>query len=274
MILIAALLALPLAAHAADIPLSVGTLHIPEGYWPKDGRADLVVHFHGTAERARTALEQSGKDAALVAVVCNGLSNAYATPFRKDPKLFGNIIHEALAQVAKQCGVDEAKLGRLVVSSFSAGYGAVREILKSTGYVSQITDLVLVDTVYAGYAVEDGHNVVQPNDMASFVTAAHSAVRGEMNFWLTYSQVVPPGYASTSETAHYLADKVGLKIQPAEGEDAPGLTLTAKADKGGFHIRGYEGDDGPAHMKHLYALGFFYAKTSLPDRVQCDPTSR
>lgn len=259
-----ALFMLPLTAHGEPVALSTGSLLIPDGYGPKDGWVDLVVHFHGSPERVRDCFSRSGRDAAIVVVAYSGLSGVYSKPFREDRRLFARILSDAKRHIAEHAGVPRVHIRRLVVSSFSAGFGAVREILRDPSYAAAITDLVLVDTLYAGYAKQEGRDVVDPADMAPFEPFAQRAARGETTIWLTYSGVVPPGYASTFETADYLARKVGARIESAHGVDAPGLNLIASADLGGFHIRGYAGSDGPAHMKHLFALDFFYARTSLP----------
>jgi len=260
------LTALCVPAFAVEVPLSTGTLVVPEGYRPADRKVDLVVHFHGTAQRARECFERSGRSGALVAVVYNGLSRVYEKPFEDDPKLFARILREAKMKLAECLGVERVRLNRLVVSSFSAGFGAVRQILMDPSYANAITDLVLVDTLYAGYVTKDGKNYVSPRDVAPFEAFAERAARREKTVWLTYSQVVPPGYASTYETAQYLVDRVGGKLEPASGEDAPGFKLVSSADIGNFHVRGYAGDDGPAHMQHLFNMDLFYARTSLDAR--------
>lgn len=257
---IAALSAIQAASAAAPISLSTGHLYIPESYHPRGPEVNLVVHFHSSPERVRECLDRSGIDAALVTVSFDGLSGVYTRPFRDDPQLFGRIVDEAKSHIAKKLGVEQVTLRRLIVSSFSAGFGAVREILRSPEYSAAITDLVLADTLYAGYDARDGAKVVDPEDMAPFEPFVDMAARGEKTVWLTFSQVVPPGYASTRETAEYLLDKAGAKLEPASGEDAPGLRLNAAADVGRFHVRSYDGDDGPAHMKHLYSLDRFYAR--------------
>lgn len=247
-------------AGASPIPLSTGSLYIPDGYHPKNGVVNLVVHFHSSPERVRLCVEESGIGAALVTVAFDGRSGVYTRPFRADPGLFGKIIDEAKSEIAARFELDRVQVKRLAVSSFSAGFGAVREILRSPAYSEAITDLVLADTLYAGYVSTDGENRVDPADMAPFEDFIKEAAAGKKTVWLTFSQVVPPGYASTRETAEYLLDKVGAELEPASGEVAPGLTMNAKADVGGFHVRSCDGGDGPAHVKHLYALGALYSR--------------
>lgn len=249
---------------AAEIALSTGVVYIPDAYQPDDGRIDMVVHFHGAPEHVRDRFFESGRSAVLVAVSFKGLSEAYGKPFR-GTDLFRRVLGEATRRTADHFGLKRVKVRRLVLSSFSAGYGAIREILKLPGYQALISDVVLADSLYAGYVQVGGRNAVDPEDMASFVPFARRAAEGKATMFITYSGVIPPNYASTEETADYLIRQVGAKKVKASGESPPGMKLTAKADLGGFHVWGYAGDTGPDHMKHLHALGAWLRHTSLKE---------
>jgi len=263
-LIILLLLATQAAGEPFQVPLKVGTLFVPDNCHPVNGKVDLVVHFHGSPERMRQCLIESKKNVALVTVSYNGLSNVYTQPFVEDTMLFGKIIDEARTRLARHFFREKSiDIGRIVVTSFSAGFGAVREILKDPAYVGAISDLIMADSLYAGYVEEDGKNVVNPENMVSFEPIVRRATGGKSNVWLTYSEVVPGTYASTFETAEYLANKVGAKIEPASGTDATGMKLIGKADLKGFHVRGYAGNDGPAHMRHLLSIGVFLSWTAL-----------
>jgi hypothetical protein len=246
-----------------EIPLSTGTLYIPSAYRPDGDRTDIVMHFQGSPEVARDRFIESGRSAVLIAIYYPGLSEEYGRPFR-GTNLFRKILGEASRRTADHFGMKRVKIRRIVLSSFSAGYGSLREILKLKEYESLITDVILADSLYAGYIKVKGRDAVNPDNMTSFVPLAKRAARGEVNMWVTYSSVVPPGYASTGETADFLIKAVGAKKVPASGEDPPGMKLIAAADKGSFHVRGYAGDTGEEHMRHFHALDHWLARTSLP----------
>ena len=250
------------APAVTEIQLSTGTLYIPDAYRPSGDEIDLVVHFHGGPEFARDRFLESGRSAVLVAVSYKGLSKAYSAPF-EDRKLFRRILGEASRRTADHYGLKRVRIRKLVISSFSAGYGAVREILKSPEYRTLVTDIVLADSLYAGYVKADGRNAVDPGNMAPFVPFAELAAKSRTTMWITHSALIPGTYASTAETADYLIAKVGAKRIPAGGEDAPDLKLTSKADLNGFHVRGYAGTEGADHMRHLHALGVWLSRTSL-----------
>lgn len=260
------IVAMPAAAEPYETPLSTGKLFVPDGYKPTDGKIDLVVHFHGTADRVKKAFVESNRAAALVIVSWEGLSGVYSEPFTNDRKLFGKILADAQAKLAEHYGVKKIEIRRLVVTSFSAGFGAIKEILRDPEYLNKINDLIMLDSIHAGYIEENGKNAVNPENMPSFEAMAKRAAEGKATMWITHSEVVPGDYASTTECAEYLARKVGAKIVPASGEDAPGMKLLTKSDLKGFHVRGYAGDDGPAHWNHVYSVGAFLKWTALEER--------
>ncbi|MBI3881124.1 MAG: hypothetical protein HY301_13815 [Verrucomicrobia bacterium] len=251
-------------ADFAEVPLATGKLFIPTNWPPRDGRADLLVFFHGHPPLVCSDLARSGKSAALVVVNFNGLSAAYATPF-KDTNLFGKILAEARAKLAERAGRELAP-GRLGVASFSAGYGAVREILKQPRYFDSITDLVLLDSLYAGYAERDGLKVVEPEHVQDFIRFARCAADGQARMVLTHSAQVPGGYASTTETADAILAALGLARKPADGVDASGMGRDSTADAGGFHLRAFKGTGAQDHMNHLRHADAALALTSLPAR--------
>lgn len=244
------------------ITLSTGALYVPGEYRPTGNGVDLVVHFHGSPGFVRDRFLESGRSAVLVAISFKGLSRAYSAPF-EDKRLFRKVLGEALRRTGDHYGLKRVRIRKLVLSSFSAGYGAIREILKLHECQVLVTDIVLADSLYAAYAKADGHNVVDPADMAPFVPFADRAARGKATMWITHSAVIPGTYASTAETADFLIERVGANRVPAGGEDAPGLELTSSADLNGFHVRGYAGDTGPDHMRHLHALAVWLSRTSL-----------
>lgn len=249
------------AAEAKEIPITAGTLHIPETYRPHGDEIDVVFHFQGSPQIARDRFLESGKSAVLVTVYYPGLSEAYGKPYR-GTNLFRKQLGEVSRHTADHFGLKKVKIRRLVLSSFSAGYGSLREILKQP-HKSLVTDVILADSLYAGYVKVNGKDAVNPRDMTSFVPFAERAVRGEVNMLVTYSAVVPPGYASTQETADFLIAAVGAKKLSASGEGPPGMSLTAQSDLGNFRVLGYEGPDGPGHMKHFHALAYWLGMTSL-----------
>jgi hypothetical protein len=235
------------------VNLSVGQLFIPEGYRPTADAVHLVVHLHGSAKVAEENLVRSGWDAVLVTVVLNGLSAVYAAQFAK-PEAFAALLEEVPQQLRK-LGVAEApRIARVTVTSFSAGFGGVRELLKSEDLYQRIDTLAMADSIHTGFAGAPALRRVDPGAMAGFLRFARDAAEGKKTLVLSHSQIKPETYASTTETADYLLAQLGGQREAVDEEWAEGLRCTSRFGRGRLSVFGFAGDTGPAHMKHLHYL--------------------
>jgi hypothetical protein len=213
------------------------------------GEVDLLVHFHGDPATVRRNVEEARLAAVVVTVNYNGLSSVYAGPF-SDPGLFGELLDDALGRVRllPEFGA-EARWGRLAVSSFSAGYGAVRELLKSPDYREVIDGVLAADSLYASTDPRDASPVDE--QMADYKRYADLAVAGEKVFILTHTEVPTPTYESTRDTADELLKHLGIEPEGVDQRTPAGLHFVRHARRGGFTLWGSPGATGEAHMEHL-----------------------
>ncbi len=233
--------------------LTDGQLFVPAGYKPGADGSELILHLHG-GTAAEKALARSGRWAVLVSVVIPGLSSVYTERF-KTPQTFARILDETRAKL-KELGVaPEPRVRRVIVSSFSAGFGGVREMLKDPATFARIDALVMADSLYAGYAGDPARRQIDPKLMEGFVRFAREAAAGRKWFVLSHCDLQPDGYASTKETADYLIAQLGGKREAASGPwPAEGLTLTSRFRQGHFEVYGFAGTTGADHMRHLHGL--------------------
>ncbi len=231
-------------------------LVIPEHYEPRaDGVVDVLFHFHLGQRWVTEELRAAKVNAVLIHFSPGGLSSKYAEPFR-DEALFATILNEALTALQAEASIsDDARWGKLNVSSFSAGFGAVRELLKKPEYVERIDGILMVDSLYAGYEGDPAERVVAGRNMVGFRAYADRAAAGEKVLVITHTYIQPPGYAGTHETADDLIAHVGVESRSVR-ESGPGeLVIDRRAGRGGFHVFGTEGDTGPHHVQHLRQMG-------------------
>ena len=102
--------------------------------------------------------------------------------------------------------------------------------------------------------------------LAPFVEASRTARAGGPAFFLTYTQIATPGYASTSEVAGALLAELGVTAT-ASGEGADGslrFALLSSYEEGRLWIRGYAGADRDAHCAQLHLLPKVLRETVLP----------
>jgi hypothetical protein len=232
-------------------------LFVPEGYvLPEGGNVHLTVHFHTTEKYiVGEHLRRGMKEPLLIAHLGEG-SSTYAKPFM-DVDRFGRL----LANVADALsdGDVTAKIVQVDITSFSAGYGAVRELLKQDKYIALIRRVILADSLYASWdpASTQPGATSRPalENMAPFEKFVQMAARGEKTFVLTHS-FVPTPYANTAATASWIiglvgAEKVQLEVGSLPATVDPLFPLLYRADKGRLHIWGYGGEDMFAHLTHV-----------------------
>jgi hypothetical protein len=224
-----------------------------------DGSFRLLVHFHG-AEPVRRQLAPEGLDLVIAAVDAGIGSRAYDLALG-DPATFGRVIEAVEREVAAANHLPSAQARTIVLSSWSAGYGAVAQVL--TRGAPRVGAVVLMDSLYAGYT-GDGKEL-DPARVAPFLGAARAALAGGPAFYLTHTDIATPGYASTSEVASFLLGALGVATSPvAETDGAGPYPLRRMAEQGRLWIRGYAGADRGAHCAQLHLLPRVLKEAVMP----------
>ncbi len=227
--------------------LSQGQFIMPRrGGVRADGSFDLMVHFHGH-EAVRKEWVQV-MDGAMLAGIDLGLgSGPYESAFAS-PQAFEDLVASIERAVAKERGRSHAHVRHLGLSAWSAGYGAIQNILAQP-LGKRADTVILLDGLHAGYV--DGH--VDGRQIQAFVQEAKRAARSEVMFFFSHSSIIPPLYASTTETASWLIHEVGGVRRSAKrrNHEVMGLELISRFDRGEFHVRGYAGNDKADHCAHI-----------------------
>jgi hypothetical protein len=221
--------------------LSMGTLFVSAALAGKD-KIPVFVYFHGPGWIAEAAAARSGK-LAVISVQLGTGSAVYGKPFT-DARRLGQLIDEA----ARKAG---AKLDVVGLAGWSAGYGAVRAILRHEVYYKQIRWVVLLDGLHAGY-IKDKQP--RPADLDVFVHLAKDAAAGKKRFVVTHTRIEPGKYASTTECADYLLAQADVKRRDVTGPGPSRLPQQSEAKQKGLHIIGCAGTTAAAHVDHLHAL--------------------
>ncbi len=250
------------------------TLFLPDGWRVHpDGRAQLVVHFHTAAwftieEHLRRA--GTASTLPLLNFALGEGSATYGKPFQQ-PEHFQSWLRVVEKELVARGAPPHTRLVDVDVSSFSAGYGAVREILKLATNQVVIRRIVLCDSLYGGLATTNGlypNRLVQAEHIDPWRTFAQAAVRGEKTFLLTTSDIETPRYASTRECGSALAAAVGVtftNVSPNAGPAArePVHPLIRRADLGNFHVWNYAGTNAQAHLAHVRHLAELWQTLDL-----------
>jgi hypothetical protein len=241
--------------------VSMGQMIAPKaGGVRKDGGFDVIIHFHGH-EPVRKEFVKTSNGVVLVGIDLGIGSGAYQNGFAS-PQTFTRLITSIEAEMAKRSGNAKAHVRKLGLSAWSAGYGAIDQILRQTGG-KNVDAVILLDSLHAGYENEQ-QKTLKTLQLDPFVAFAKRAAAGKTFMFMSHSSIIPPGYASTTEVASYVLQKIGGKPQKAKREDVLGLDMIRKYDKSGFHARGYEGDDKPDHCAHLGLMAGIMKTHILP----------
>jgi hypothetical protein len=221
------------------------TLFIPAG-WKSTEKLKLTIHFHGAAWFAIDEHLRRGLSEPLVAVYVGEGSSVYQRAFANPdswPKLLSHVMAET--------GGDSIE--RVDVTSFSAGYGAVRELLKQPDPPKLIRRIVLADSMYASFTSTTDKTPLK-EQIDPYVEFARAAMRGEKGFVVTCSQVPTESYANSASCAQALVRAVGGSLVPwapgAPKTGYPDYQIRSTFSKGQFFVWAYEGVDAQAHMTH------------------------
>ena len=98
---------------------------------------------------------------------------------------------------------------------------------------------------------------VDSTQMQPFLDWAKLAVSGERSFLMTHSSVFPGTFASTTETAEYLLQTLGIRRQPMLAEGPVGMQQTSVAGRGKLRILSFAGNSAPDHVDHYHGMGMF-----------------
>ena len=236
-------------ANGDRIALPLAELFVPTGYQaPADGVVPISLHFQGGAKAAAENFMRSGQRGVLIASTLSGRSGAFSTPYR-DPAAFAQLLADGERALSQQQG-REVKFGAISISFFSAGYGAVRELLKDPTWFARIAILCSADSMYASVVAKDVR-APRIEDCEGFVRFAQAAARGEKTFVVAYG-MYPTDYASTSETARLLCASVDARMEASGAFTQRGVPIAREAHVGSFHCYEFAEATAGIHVDLLY----------------------
>lgn len=223
-------------------------LFIPDYYQaPTDGKFDLVFHLHSASWAAEDQVYKANANAILFNIHLGGFSSSYQNYF-VNQSYFQNILDTVTAILNRNGIISSPQIKHLIVTSFSAGYGGVREILKNSVYYNKINVLTLADGLHCNS--DSATKTIQMKDFLSFAKDARDKLK---IMFLTHSSILTSGYDNTTQTANYLINGISSVRTAYSAIDEIG-TQYSKCDTGYFHLKGYYGDTANDHLKHLYAM--------------------
>lgn len=217
----------------------------------KEREAGLVIHFHGPPWLPIQAIDELDRPL-VVASVHLGAGGGLYDRFFSDPKVFA----ELLDVIERASGVRPA---RRFLTGFSAGYGAIRAILRHS--YDRIDGVLLLDGLHTGYVPErkplaEG-GALDASKLEPFRRLALDAIAGRKRLVITHSEIFPGTFASTTETAAWLLRETGVQARPVLRWGPVGMQQISEGGSGEFQVLGFAGNSAPDHVDHLHGYAAF-----------------
>jgi hypothetical protein len=257
-----------------------GVLYMPADFAAPDGRFDLVIHYHGNTELVEESFDAAKVNALVLIVNYGEGSDAYSKPLQSQlafDQLLGSI--ESTAET--RLGLKTARIHRIALSAWSAGFAAISPILSSRSRLDRVDAVLLMDGLHASFQPGSKAEVYAPS-IKSFVNFARRAAAGEKLMVITHSTIETDGYASTTQTTDALLAALGLERRPVTSADASPppvklrsavfafpegekrwLSIASEVRQGGLTVLGCTGNGKGDHIAHLAQM----SETVLPPLV-------
>jgi len=223
----------------------------------KSDSMDLLIHFHGSSYVPKHAVYDSNHPMLLAVVNLGSGSSIYENAF-ENKSTFPKLV-EMICRAASEKKAAKIKPSRIYLSSFSAGYGAVRAILKN--HQPMVDGILLLDGLHTDYIpsrrVSSQGGKLNDEKLRDFIQYARLAMDNKKKFLITHSEIFPGTYASTTETADFLIRSLRLKRRPLLKWGPVGMQMLTETRAGGLTILGFAGNSAPDHVDHFHGLPMF-----------------
>jgi hypothetical protein len=247
------------------------TLFLPKPLTAPNCR--LTVHFHTAPWFIIQEHVRRGATNPLACFQLGEGSTVYRRAFEDRDRL-ARCIRAVEARLREHSALPNLVVSELELSSFSAGYGAIREIVKSPAYVERISAIVLADSMYGSFETNAPPDPSSPRPAREhidpWVPFAQAAAKGAKTFVISYSDVPTTAYASSRQCAEALLQRLELShstpVAQSPASMDPEFPLLRRTDAGGLHVWGYGGTNAQAHLTHVRHLADLWQATQVRSR--------
>ncbi len=222
---------------------------------------DLLIHFHGAPYVTEFAATKYSGDIIAGTLSVGSGSKVYNDAFQ-DTSKFKALIDSVLAEARHQLRHD-VKLRRVLLSGFSAGYGAIRRIISSEWNFARVDAILLLDGFHTSYMPErkvlaEGGKI-DSTGLLPYIRYAQAAAakKSRKRFLITHSEIFPGTFVSTTEATDFLLHTLSLKRTPVLQWGPLGMQQLSSNRRNHFAVYGFAGNTGRDHVDHLQALYSF-----------------
>jgi hypothetical protein len=228
-------------------PLPLGTLFVPQGL-RSNRPATLLFFFHGGDWLPELAVSRQ-RHMAVVRVQAGAGSGSYVQLFQ-DPARFLSLV--AAAESASHMHFSQIALG-----GWSAGCGAIRQILLDPASYSRVDRVLCIDGVHTGYTngtPGPGESDLDTSNLQIWLRFGRDAQARKKRLIITHSEIFPGTFASTTETADWLLRAWQLTPQAVARFGPMGTQMLSRVSAGGLTVIGFAGNSAPDHVDEMQSL--------------------
>jgi hypothetical protein len=240
-------------------------VHLPKSLALRNGDFDLVIHFHGPHAATMEAFDEADLGAAIVSVNLGEGGTRYGAA-AADPGLIDRLVAFAEHEVGARDGAHGARVGRIALSSWSAGFGAVREILKRPHDASRVDAVLLADGLFTDWSSskqtshashgKPGARDADFEKVQAVVDFAKRATEGQTLFVLTHTSIDRHFYPDAPRTAAAMLRQFDVARGFPDGLQASAAGSQRYAtDSAGFHVWGFGGKTWADHLAQHRMMG-------------------
>ncbi|MHB1312727.1 MAG: hypothetical protein ACYC3L_11995 [Gemmatimonadaceae bacterium] len=228
--------------------------------------APLLIHFMGATWLPQRAVATMETPVIVAAAFLGNGSSVYSRPFAADSLLYQRLLDSLRVRIG-QVTLAPALQG-VYLSGWSAGYGAIREILRRPANLPSVDGVLLIDGIHTGYLpdrkpVADG-GVLDTTGLAPFAGFARLAAAGSKRFIITHTEIFPGTFASTTECTDWLLSVLALPRVPVLEWGPMGTQLISDTKRGRFEVMGFAGNTAPDHVDQLHGMASFVQRLLTP----------
>lgn len=218
----------------------------------------VLLHFHGAAWIPQQAAESQGRPLVVVSLSLGSGSGIYDRTFRA-PGMTDSLMARTQATVDSLAG-RRVDVNRVYLTGFSAGHGAIRVMLRDSAWMHRVNGVLLMDGMHTSYVPEGvplaSGGALDSLNLLALTAYARRAARGDADtrMVVTHSEIFPGTFASTTETAAWMLQSLGMAEQPVLKWGPRGLQQIGEAKRGRLLVMGFAGNSAPDHSDHYHAM--------------------
>ncbi len=227
-------------------------LYVPKSLSLRDGHFDLVIHFHGSHTQTMAALDDAELGAVIVNVNLGEGGKRYGAA-ASAANILDRLVGFAEREVSASGRAKGARVGRIALSSWSAGFGAVREILKRPLDASRVDAVLLADGLFTDWTSSKQRDA-DFEKVKSVIDFARLATEGEKLFVLTHTSIDRAAYPGAPRCADAMLRHFNIE-RGFPGGSSSADSQPYATDHAGFHIWGFGGKAWSDHLAQHRAMG-------------------